>query len=250
MKSSAKKRALILANHLAETNIGEKGFLTEEEFNALVDSFRSEKEIETYNQFRKIFEKMQMFLSNLSQFRLVYIETLQKLDKFILVKMSNNEFEDFTNRLLDLIGDEKRSQVMELAKKYQEPMLLRMIEEDNNYIKVKGKSKLIELIIGLQGKAKAEQIQLKTAIKVAKDYIKETGFNVLVITKFIQDVENWAKDKSKGLMTKLIPEPYDHLSADKDLKKILDSNIVEPDYKNIPIDPDKYQYFKEGFSDD
>jgi hypothetical protein len=78
-KSNAKERALALANHVADLNMGEPTTLSPNEFENLVTSFQSSREIKIYNRIKEIDKCVRNVLPYLNQLRLIYHENVAYL---------------------------------------------------------------------------------------------------------------------------------------------------------------------------
>jgi hypothetical protein len=248
---SVKQRALLLANHIADLSHGGKGLLTESEFNALSDSFKKSAEIDVYNRYRTMFEKVQVYLTTLSQLRLSYLEILGRLDKLILLRKANAEMEDLANHLLELITDKKeRAKATKIAKGFSSTALLRKIETDKDgYIEVRGMGPTEDPAIeSLRAHVQTEQTNLKTAIQVIKDYFDETGFNVKVFKDFVRNLENWAKGKSnKGLTSMFVLRAAKE--DDSRAKELMGKNLLEPDYEDVQVDQEQYKKLRRDYLD-
>lgn len=248
---SAKQRALLLANHIADVSSGGKGLLTESELSSLTKSFQKPNEIELYNRYCKIFEKVQIYLTTLSQLRLSYLECLGRLDKLILLKRDSADIEDLTNSLLSVIKDKPtRSKALKVAKHLLGSDPLRKIQVDKDgFIKVSLGALEDEQLTELRNRIQSEQIKLKTAIRVIKDYFDETGFNVKMFKEFVKNLENWAKGKTnKGLSSLLIQRSLKE-AEDSRAKELIEKNLLELDYESVEIDEAEYKQLRGSYLD-
>jgi hypothetical protein len=247
LKGTPKQRALLIANHLSEANLGKKGFLTDSELAALTDSFESELELKVYRTFKRRHEFVSAFLANLSQARLSYKEVLERLEKFLLIRMGNDDFEDVVNNLLDLIPDKKtKAKGLTLVKSYQRFPLYRFIKPDEAGLIRIDDNRLDEIIEQLRKRVNQEQISLKTSIQALKDYMEETGFNVTVFKMFLKEVEHWAKSQ-KGmtltLMSSLARGPMGvrlDTFENNGITQLREKHKLEADYASVQIDKDVY----------
>lgn len=251
---SAKQRSLLLANHLAEKNTGGKGLLTEHEFTAITNSFKTDQDIRVYNRYRRMYDSIQGYLSYLSQFRLSYMEVLGRLEKFILLRKSNADTEELINAMLLLVKDKKtKDAALKVAESFSNPALWRFIKKDKDgFVRVSSndenkKTLIDEAISTVQEQAKREQVTLKTAITVYKDFVKEHSFNIKVFNAFVKDVENWARGKKGKEFTFLL---YAHAdSSDSKIKKLYDPQFLEADFDSIEVDQVQYQTFLRNYFD-
>jgi hypothetical protein len=246
LKGTPKQRAILLANHIAEVNMDGKGFLTEAEFTALSNSFKTDQEIAAYNRYRKVYDLLRNFLPNLSQARMTYQITLERLEKFILVRRSNYDFEDAINSMIELMPDKKtKDAAKKRIKHFSNMALLRSIETDKEvFIKATAKGGLLDDSIKEAKKtAKVEQIELKTGITLVKDYLSETGINVKVFAAFVKQIENWAKSKKGLSQIGMIGRTG---SLNQAVKPFIDAETLEETpYDKVEIDRELYAKWKE-----
>lgn len=246
-KGSVKQRALLLANHLAEVNIGGKGFLTDEEFDALSSTFKTPQDITVYNRYRKMFDRVQIYLTYISQFRTGYMEVLGRLDKLILLRKSNSDFEELSNRLIDLMPSPSlKEKAISIVQHYSNVSLLRSFSlDEEGYIQVEDTKQFDESIAELQLLVRQEQVRLKTGLAVIKDYLNETQFNVRVFWGYIKEVENWAKSK-KGLSF-LLSDRASRKFTEPTLRPFFEKHSLEKDYDSVEIDKKKYDKFRQEY---
>lgn len=244
LKGTPKQRAILLANHLSEVNLGGKGFLSDSEVSALTNSFESDSEIKLYNLYNRRFRLVGGYLSNLSQARLSYKEALERLEKYLLLRMGNDDFEDAVNNLLDLMPDKKtKAKGLKLVKSFSRLPLHRHIKPDEaGLIRIES-NHLDEVISTLRERVRQEQVSLKTSIQALKDYLDETGFNVKVFKAFLKEVENWAKSE-KGMSLPLTTGLERGMGLDDfephGLKPLREKHKLEADYESVQIDKDVY----------
>jgi len=248
LKGTPKQRALLIANHLSEANLGGKGFLSDSELAALIDSFESESELKIYRAFKRRYEVVSAYLANLSQARLSYKEVLERLEKFLLIRMGNDDFEDVVNNLLDLIPDKKTQlKGLQLVKSYHRLPLYRSIKPDKAGLIRIDSNRLEDIIAQLRERVNQEQVSLKTSIQALKDYIDETRFNVKVFKAFLKEVENWAKSQ-KGMtltfMSSLERSPKSIGNDDFEpngLTCLREKHKLEADYGSVQVDKKVYE---------
>jgi hypothetical protein len=249
-KGSAKQKALLVSNHVATVSTGGKPLLSDSEFHSLVDSFKSSQEIEIYNRYRKMFDAVRIYLTNLTQWQHSYQEKLERLDKFILLRKSNADMEDLINNLLELMPDNKtRAKAVKIAEGFSNPALMRGIHTDKEgYIQILHKGKLLdEAIKKLQEAVKKEQVNFKTAIQVIKDYLKETGFNVTLYLAFVKDAENWAKSKKGKEFSMCMSIRPNEDVLNPSLLQLLEKGSLELEYKDVEIDSDIYDRYRRDY---
>jgi hypothetical protein len=237
LKGSIKQRINLLSDHVGDTSMSGKGFLTESEVSALVASFKTEKELETYRKYRRFFDIVRGNLTNLAQARLGYMVTLGKLEKLILTRVANEDFEDAINLVLNAITDKKTKKALsqKIQRDFMSIPLLRFFDlDDEDYLQVKNQEHLSEeMINGLKKTLKKEQTKIKTHLRAIKDFIDEIGLKVRVFEGYLKSTENWLKsDKGK--------EATWLLSRQEGIKNY----ALEEDIKNIEIDEKLYDYYK------
>lgn len=234
-KGSAKQKSLLIANHMAEESQNGKGILNQQEMAAITASIKSDKDIRIYNQVRKAFEKAERYLAMLSQLRLSYAISLMRLERLHLIRMANSDFEELGNRLLDLIpSDTDKKKARTIAKTFTSISLQRGVRiGDDGYIHLA--TQLIDDQIEiLCEKIRGEQVHLKTAIVVLKDYLKENGLNVKVFKSFVKEIENWARS------TKNIGLPNVDV-------RFSDKLQYEPNYDSVEIDKARYSKLRSDY---
>lgn len=247
LKGSAKQRAILIANDIAEKNLGGSGLLTDDEISAIVASFKTERDILAYRKYRKIFDALNLYCTHLSGSQFRYSASIAKLEKFILIQDSNSDLEEVVNQLLDLIpkGDQ-RSKALEITKRCDNLILYRRFEiDEDDYIKVGQDRGLDEVILQARKTVIKEQLELKTSIEVFKDYVKETGFRVQQFTAFVKGVENYLRSIKNPVMER--KKLRCKQSKQKIIQKIADRYCLEPNYDDIEIDRARYSKIWEEY---
>lgn len=234
LKGSTKQRINLLCNHVGDRALSGKGFLTETEESSLVSSFKTDKERETYRMYRAYFETVRVDLSNLSQIRLGYMITLDHLEKAILFRVANEDFEDAVNLALDVITNKKiRHETAEIIKdRFNNGVLDRSIDLDTEgYILTKNSdSSSDEFIIEIKKRLDLTQVKIKTHIKALKDFLDEIGLKVRVFDGYIKSTENWLKgDKGKEYTWSLARRAQRmNFALEKDINEVeIDQNFYD-----------------------
>lgn len=245
-KGTPKQRAILLANHIAELNMGGKGLLSEAEFKSLSDSFRTDQEIKAYNRYRRVYDLTRNFMSNVTQARFAYAVAVEHLEKLLLIQRSNYDFEDAVNGLMDMLPSKKdKEKAVTFIKRFSKPHLLRLIEVDNEgYIKAahdKQGTMIAEMIDTARDEAVDAQVELKTAITLIKDYMAETGLSVKVFAGMVKEIENWAKSKKGMARFDIAPRGELPLLS----RRLYDFETLEIPYESVEIDKDLYKKWKE-----
>lgn len=243
-KGSTKQRAILLANHIAEVNLAGKGILTDAEFESLSGSFKSDQEKAAYNRYRKAYDLLRNYLPNLSQTRFAYACSIERLEKLLLLRLSNSDVEDLANSLIDLIPDKKsKAKALKRAKDFSNTALVRSIgADDEGYVRVTSFGDSLDVWIkALRKEAMAEQVELKTGITLAKDYLAETGLNVRAFAAYVKEIENWAKSK-KGLSHFRLNEAARKTSPA--LNPFIERERLETPYAEVEVDQELYEKWR------
>jgi len=250
LRGSVRQRALLITNHYVDVSSGGKGYLSESERNTLEDSFKKPEEIRVYNQYKKMSYNVQLFITNISQFRLTYTELLERLEKYILLRRSNADMEDLVNNLLDLMPDKKtRAKGVKIAKEFSNISLWRSITTDKeNYVQITHDGKLLDDVIDkIRINVKYEQKRLKAALAMIKDYLTETGFKVKAFSDYIKEVESWAKSKKGKELTSLLFDRGLNELKSKGVRSILEKDLLELSYEDVEIDKELYSKFRREY---
>lgn len=237
LKGSIKQRINLLCDHVGDTSLSGKGFLTESEVSALVASFKTEKELETYRKYRRFFDIVRGNIANLAQARLGYMVTLGKLERLILTRVANEDFEDAINLVLNAIADKKKKKALsqEIAMRFSNVPLFRVFGlDEEDYLKVELHEELSEGIINnLKKDLKKEQTKIKTHLQAIKDFIDEIGLKVRVFDGYLKSTENWLKSDKGKETTWMLSRLYGRKNY-----------ALEEDIKHIEIDKKIYEYYK------
>ena len=253
MSGSVREKTIMVFNNLADIRDGKDGFLTKEEMDALVNSFKSNKEIDMYTKYQSLFRSIDQFLLIISQCRFTYLGALHKLDKLLVLKKGYNDLQQAANILLEFIPniDSKRKAIIDIAENHVNPFnykphhitcLIGGIDDEDekgNLIK-EGSLKIfsnIDNYIGLIfDKVQTEQVRLKTAIHTLRYFMKEKKFIIKGIERHLKDIESWAKKDKDELIA---------LKVNFNICEPVDISIREPKYKEMEIDKEQYNSFME-----
>lgn len=242
---TVKEKAMLIGNHLANISYGDKGFLTDDEVSSLVKSITSEKGEAIYKKYQAMFRETDTFLTSIAQCRLTYLEALHRLDKFLVIVQCHKSLEANSNAILDFISEPKANasaiQQIEhggnfLDKKLKPPYLHYHVSEPDFKGHIKINSIKDEELLKVQAQIKRQQTILKTAIQAIKDFLKEQKFSVRAYTKYLRNIENWAKKDKKELIVLRIRKNNDDELA-----------ITEPNYEDTEIDLKNYKLYREEY---
>jgi len=246
-KGTPKQRLILLSNHIVDQRATGKGWLTDAEFNSLVDSFKSSQEIKLYNHFRRLHLTVANAVSELYVVRLAHEIEASLLLRRINLRQSNVNTEELVNNLLDLFPDKKtRDRAIQVAKRYSNPAIFRIFKEDGSGYVNLGHGTVAGDYLEREIEKRREivrksQAELKTRIAVIRDYMDETGFNIKAFKDVLNGIEAWAKSEKDALS----------MMTPKELRKnfnprhasFLEQNYIEADYDEVKIDPEKYEQY-------
>jgi hypothetical protein len=94
-----------------------------------------------------------------------------------------------------------------------------------------------------------EQVHLKTAIEVIKDYFAESNFKVTVFQAFVRTVENWAKSKGEKGFSIMFNSRNLNALRDPRLRELAKKHLIEPDYDSVEVDKEKYESLRRSYLD-
>lgn len=249
-KGSPRQRAMLIMNNIGEELAGRDPLLTEQEVNRLVGSFKKESEIALYNRYRRMFDASRLFCSYIAQHQLLYKYSLERLDKFILLKMGNQSVETCINNIIAIVEDkETKNKIAEIVTEHNsDPVMRRFTKDKEGFLRLQNFPKNETLQVHQMAVA-ACQITLKTAIKAIKDFFELNKFNVRFFKDYIRETEHWAKSTDdKGISTL-----YTSLTAtlrrdevngvNTVYGEIFDGLVAEIDYKDVKIDEAQYRKY-------
>lgn len=209
-KGTPRQRMLLLANHIAETATNKPGFLSDSEFAALVESFKSPAEIRLYKKYKAVNSALQSLLPYLAQLRLSYRVEYTRIEGYSLLSRSYSNFEISFNAMLYNIKDKKqrtdllnsfiKNSIVHFAipqktiKKFgdmeSEFLTLSIVQPDNRTHTRARKITLSEIIEDHRKRAMKLLSSIKTLLKALKDYIDENDIQLTAYNDFIKEVEN------------------------------------------------------------
>lgn len=245
---STKKRAWLMANHVANISTNKEGLLNQDEIQSLLDSFDTHKKIEVYNHYKQMDSIIKNSLSYLNQLRLIYINSKTKTDSLIAQLFICKRIENTINLGLTYIDDKNlRNKLLNFYAKQTYIPYLKVIKEKesirivNDYPSEKDKKPLsiISLLIAQKKEATRILILAKTFLKAIKDFIDEKDFKIKSYIDMIKEVENDLKT---------IAPTLGEQSLDKDIiNKMKDNNYFYPDFDSIEIDENQYKEMKDMY---
>ena len=233
------KRALLLCNHIAASQSGDKPLLTEDEAQAFIKSFRTERELAIYNGYRKMFDAVRFYLASIFEWKCNYFECVNRLENFVVRHLNYGHTEEILNLVLHEVDQAKRDKVTtRVIKRFSNSLLMRMLEEDGEGgIRILKPVFELEKIRELQEEVKREQVNFKTAVSVIKDFLTTKKFNVRLYWAIVREMENWAKSPKSLIRVANMPK----------LKSYTDRYTIEEDYKDVAIDPELYEQYRRNY---
>lgn len=266
---SAKQKALLIFENIASSEFRRKPILTEEEYNALFDSIKTPKEIDTYNKYLSISEKITQALL-LLQGTVYNIKTnYSNLRGYILMWNAIENAELLANSILHEIKDqEKRKQIAQKASKRVNFIFTQTGPDEEGYIETKidferdtwidekgvrhetrqRKTKefsLWNLINNVRDETIDSIIEFMSHKKAILDYMKETGFNIKNYKDAIEELSRQVNTPIIGwnkyeIKEKTLIDNYPQPRLDK-LKNIYS---ITPDPDKLEVDINRYNNFK------
>ena len=271
---SAKQRLLLLAEDNARAKYSQERLLTDHEINQISTSFRKPNEILLWNKWLKVDRVVTTAIMNLQGLKFEVLMHYSNLRGYILVWETIQEAEVLTNHILHEIKDqEERIKISSQAGKLGKFLFTDIQTDKEGYLDIsidfERESYVDEngKMIGLKDKAikrknyslwfvmnnvKTEAIN--SAIKFLSwreailDYMEEEGFSIKtykdIISSMTEDIHRpiiaWSKYQTEE---KLFIPNLPHKRADKLKAKY----SITPNTRELEVDLDIYNYFKNEF---
>lgn len=270
-KGTAKQRMLLLANHIAETATNKPGFLSDSEFTALVESFKTPAEIRLYKRYKAANSALQSLLPYLAQLRLSYRVEYTRIEGYCLLYNSYLNFATSVNLVLESIKDSKlrarilesfirkavthfaipKKHIMDSEKKTEffDLSIIKSIEQKSDK---ESQTTLSEIIADHRNRAMKILSSIKTLLKALKDYIEENDIQITAYNDFIKEVEKEiTKDKPKHntlsrSVQKPINEHYDFMTLRAWLD-LSDERNFYPEYDKAEINQAEYDNYRSTY---
>jgi len=264
-KGSAKQRAILILENMADTVGGGKGILSESELERLENSFKTNKEIDTYNfmtHIQKLFSGVYLSAENLSQ---TYQMSVMRIDSIVTLWLSVNEASTLINSLLSKAAKEdlaKHNELAEWVANFPTNMFgFEIFEEETKDKKV---IKWIEPIYDLGGKQKpiielmkkkAEEnlVNAKSFIHAGIDALRELGYKVKGYEDILARIGIEMYAATEGPYKRFTKKGWREWSKKVDGKEVEETEIEEreregwffyPEYDETEIDQEQYNSFK------
>ncbi len=269
-KGSAKQRMILLANHIAETATDKPGFLSDSEFTALVESFKTPAEIKLYRRYKEANTALQALLPYLSQLRLLYNTEIARIEGLCLIDFTYREIEDLISFTLYTIKDEK-----------QKAELLETFVNNSNFLFANPKKKIEEhegekkehyelsiteprrrkfgggeditltaMALGRKNRAMSLLSSIKTLLKALRDYIEENDFQIETYTNFIDTIEKEVT-KEDPFLRRYSKNAFLSLAKTEEerekLIKTFGDTFFLPDYDEAEINQKEYDKYRSSY---
>lgn len=261
VRTSAKKRALLLANHIANISMGEKASLSANEYNTLVGSFSTAHEIRVYNRIKEVDKCIRNVLPYLNQLRILYQENTATLTGYFNLLHTCQVMEQVLNQVAAAIPDaEARRQALQTAGLEQLVFASYKLQADNSLKldidtqslphellsasgetdSLKDELSLRRLIHIYRERAKDGMVSVRTYIQAVKDYLAFEEANINIYLHKLTEIEaDMQEDRS--VFTRFSAQFTGNTSQDF-LPR--DPEMTYPDYITLAIDKEKYDAFK------
>ena len=206
-QGSAKQRATIIAENIAQYSKTGKGFLKYSDDKALYESFKTSAEIRIYNKYIKVGREVTQSLSYLKQLQLLYEVNIAYLTGYCLLwDEYDREGSRYTELLYNIKDRETRKTISKLIKEARLQPLLGNIEKVKEgqgvyitgTIKIqvkdlltrKGKKRygLYEIIKEYSKRATKQLREAKALALAILEYMDEEEFNVKTYKEIVKEV--------------------------------------------------------------
>ena len=206
-QGSAKQRANIIAENIAQYSKTGKGFLKYSDDKALYESFKTSAEIRIYNKYIKVGREVTQSLSYLKQLQLLYEVNIAYLTGYCLLwDEYDREGSRYTELLYNIKDRETRKTISKLIKEARLQPLLGNIEKVKEgqgvyitgTIKIqvkdlltrKGKKRygLYEIIKEYSKRATKQLREAKALALAILEYMDEEEFNVKTYKEIVKEV--------------------------------------------------------------
>ena len=269
-KGSAKQRMILLANHIAETATDKPGFLSDSEFTALVESFKTPAEIKLYRRYKEANTALQALLPYLSQLRLLYNIEIARIEGLCLLDFTYREIEDLISFTLYTIKDEK-----------QKAELLETFVNNSSFLFANPKKKIEQregeireyyelstteprrrssgegdnitftaMALGRKERAMSLLSRIKTLLKALRDYIEENDFRIETYTDFIDTIEKEVTKEDpifQRYSKKAFLKSAETEEEKEKLLGIFGDTFFMPDYDEAVINQKEYDKYRSSY---
>jgi len=252
-QGSIKKRALLFFSDLAKQAFEDKGILTNSERKKLFDSFKTEKEINIYNKYRRIDQTMRYSVIFLTQYKFSYKERIEKAIGFLSLSHTQQKAEELINLIIEALDPkkEKTSIIEDIINKENWFYPAHTQIDNEGYININTEEAsspsqegtafdfLLELLLK---KATEILIECKTIIKLMEDFLEENSFEVRAYYNYIKKVEEELKREPILMNNIYSSEKFKNLEYE--YPSLIKKYLILPQYEELEIDQDFYNETK------
>lgn len=250
-KTNARERALLLANHVAAINMGEPSTLSQSEYDKLLNSFQTGRDIKVYNRIKEIDRCVRSVLPYLNQLRLTHNEEIAIIWGCYNLVRTFLLFEDVINQALGSIEDEeKKNNVARhpaLINNFIKFNLNKNGELSHEFIPVSSFPKiggpiytegitLSEIIDMYRDRLEEGAVTIKSYIRAVKDYLISEDVEIEAYWTKLNDIEESMRQAQNFINTEKTSE-----------KKIGGTNAFYRAYDELSLSQVKYDHFKESY---
>ena len=223
-RGSARKRALLMANHLAQSRLTGKRLLTHKEFRALDDSFKSE-DLWIYNKTKRVHEILEKLFPSLDHLISKHFQVLTAIEMVVREYHHYQRQEELLNSLLELVRVKDRPAALRMIADYGFPLADFSASEDECWVtidtdkkvtkaKVPNALTLFDLLDITHKRAREILRTAKTIIQYGRDVMEHNDVDIKPFRKRLELIEKYFKtDKPLPLIKEeFISEenPYGH----------------------------------------
>lgn len=277
-KGTAKQRINLVAEYIARGSYyqtDKEPFLTDAEFQALSDSFKTSAEIKLWNKFNRVDAGVKVALNNLQGLLFELKMHYSDLRGYILVWNTIEASELVTNTILHHIEPEERKKIVGKVQDELRIFFTKVEPDEEGYLKFKvdfesesytdenGKpigykekprktreNTLLYAMNNIKGYAEETAIKFFSWRKALLDVMKENDFNPETYKKILNNFTNQAYQSVIGWDKYLTDADSFMQLKNPFLDKFKSKYNVTPDLRDIEINEEEYNWFRKEFLKD
>lgn len=264
INGSPKKRLLLLSDHLARVSYGLEGLITDSEFNSISDSFKSDKEINLWNEYRRYGATLNNVILNLQGLKYEVLMHYSNLRGYILMWNAIESAEEIANLILHETKAESRERALAHVEKITSIPFVKATIDSEDYLelnvdfeKMKYKEpkdrikrdgeatkefSLLYVTNNVKGQAEKAIARYKAWYTATIEFMEDKGFNVKTYRDKIED------------MTREVYQPiigwnkynggYGYVENNPHMVELYKKYNISPDVDSIEMDQEEYESFK------
>lgn len=260
LKGSARQRATLLTEHIARGKLFQERLLSENEFKQLSDSFKTDREIKVYNEFRKLDETVTNSVVNLQGAKAETFLKYANIRGYILYWLAMENAEQLANEILYKIKDtEERIRIAKNSTTGVFFLFSEIEPDEEGYLEIKTHNPMNseeetdpeitgsfwDIINRTKEEAERSIIKYLSWEKATLDYMEENNFKAKTYLQQIElmraqietPVLEWNKYKGKSPEYKSSPI----------LDKIMSRYNILPEVDKLSADETEYSWYKKYF---